>query len=241
MSYPPRPPIVPYGIASNLVPMPLPTHVMVSGYGGRAGLLPAPSSNSSVIRPPPRPSNGKDEVAGVTVFIGNITPRAPDAMIRQLLGACGPVVSWKRVSAFGFCEFGTVESGLRCVRLLHERLLANDRELVARVDGKFQERVDEYKIEQRDKLNEANSGGGSSEDYLDARQKNLDEATERKLQLILKEYEEDMKNYEILQKEEQMEKTNRALEDADIEEEKRDVIHREIGKFRESMKVQIRP
>lgn len=37
--------------------------------------------------------------------------------------------------------------------------------------------------------------------------------------------------------EEQIEKTNRALSDADIEEEKRDVIHREIGKFRESMKV----
>lgn len=37
--------------------------------------------------------------------------------------------------------------------------------------------------------------------------------------------------------EEQIEKRNKILQDADIEEEKRDVIHREIGKFREIMKV----
>ena len=33
----------------------------------------------------------------VTVFVGNITERAQDAMIRLLLNACGPVLSWKRV------------------------------------------------------------------------------------------------------------------------------------------------
>ncbi|CAG2053351.1 unnamed protein product [Timema podura] len=33
----------------------------------------------------------------VTVFVGNITERAPDAMIRHILSACGHVVSWKRV------------------------------------------------------------------------------------------------------------------------------------------------
>ena len=33
----------------------------------------------------------------VTVFVGNITERAPDAMVRHLLTTCGPVVSWKRV------------------------------------------------------------------------------------------------------------------------------------------------
>ncbi|CAH2211529.1 jg247, partial [Pararge aegeria aegeria] len=36
--------------------------------------------------------------------------------------------------------------------------------------------------------------------------------------------------------EEAISKTARVLEEADISEEKRDVIHREIGKFRESMK-----
>lgn len=41
----------------------------------------------------------------------------------------------------------------------------------------------------------------------------------------------------FLPTEEAISKTARALEEADISEEKRDVIHREIGKFRESMKV----
>lgn len=41
--------------------------------------------------------------------------------------------------------------------------------------------------------------------------------------------------------EEAISKTARVLEEADISEEKRDVIHREIGKFRESMKVTSHP
>lgn len=77
---------------------------------------------------------------------GNITSRAPDAMIRALLGACGPVLSWKRVSTFGFCEFASPEAALRCVRLLHERALG-DKKLLARTDGKMQALVDTYKSE----------------------------------------------------------------------------------------------
>lgn len=49
-------------------------------------------------------------------FKGNITEKAPDTMIRQILSACGPVVSWKRVSAFGFCEFRCVLSRLRTMK-----------------------------------------------------------------------------------------------------------------------------
>lgn len=33
----------------------------------------------------------------VTVFVGNITEKAPDAMIRHILASCGAVQSWKRV------------------------------------------------------------------------------------------------------------------------------------------------
>ena len=44
-------------------------------------------------------SKRQNEPSGppVTVFVGNITERAPDAMIRHILAACGHVVSWKRV------------------------------------------------------------------------------------------------------------------------------------------------
>jgi RNA-binding protein 25 len=50
----------------------------------------------TVISRGPRPAN---EGAGpsVTVFVGNITDRAPDNMMRQILQHCGSVVSWKRV------------------------------------------------------------------------------------------------------------------------------------------------
>ncbi|XP_038217028.1 RNA-binding protein 25-like [Zerene cesonia] len=165
MSFPPRPPMVPYGIAPGVVTMQMPTHVMVGAYGtggvssgGRGALLPAPASNAGKAVPrPARPQNGaKDEGPAVTVFIGNISSRAPDAMIRALLGACGAVASWKRVSTFGFCEFCGPEAALRCVRLLHERALA-DKSLLARVDGKMQALVDTYKTEQRTRIAE---GGG---------------------------------------------------------------------------------
>ncbi|KAG8269534.1 putative RNA-binding protein 25 [Homalodisca vitripennis] len=47
----------------------------------------------------PRPALVPQVVTGptVTVFVGNITDKAPDQMIRHILAACGTVVSWKRV------------------------------------------------------------------------------------------------------------------------------------------------
>ena len=44
-----------------------------------------------------RPRRDIPSGPAVTIFVGNITERAPDAMVRHLLTTCGPVVSWKRV------------------------------------------------------------------------------------------------------------------------------------------------
>lgn len=41
----------------------------------------------------------------ITVFVGNISERAPEAMIKRILSTVGTVISWKRVSTFGFCEY----------------------------------------------------------------------------------------------------------------------------------------
>lgn len=56
----------------------------------------------------------------VTVFVGNITERAQDAMIRHLLTTNGPIVSWKRVQGatgrlqgFGFCEYANPDAAAR--------------------------------------------------------------------------------------------------------------------------------
>lgn len=56
-------------------------------------------------RPPQRPQNRPRAMMApqvtsgpkVVVFVGNITDKAPDQMIRHILAACGTVVSWKRV------------------------------------------------------------------------------------------------------------------------------------------------
>lgn len=47
------------------------------------------------------------ETAGpvITVFVGNISERAPESMIKKILATVGAVISWKRVSTFGFCEY----------------------------------------------------------------------------------------------------------------------------------------
>lgn len=65
-------------------------------------------------------------------------------MIRQILAACGHVMSWKKVKAFGFCELAGPDAGLRAVRLLHD-LMVGDKRLVAKVDAKTKTVLDEYK------------------------------------------------------------------------------------------------
>ncbi|CAM2717450.1 unnamed protein product [Rotaria socialis] len=74
-----------------------------------------------------------------TVFVGSISDRAPDAMIKRMLHNCGSVVNWKRVQgangklqAFGFCEYENPEGTLRCIRLLNGWLI-QDKKLVTSI------------------------------------------------------------------------------------------------------------
>lgn len=43
----------------------------------------------------------------ITVFVGNIVEHAPDMMIRQILGTCGHVISWKRIQGKNFCTINS--------------------------------------------------------------------------------------------------------------------------------------
>lgn len=61
----------------------------------------------TVISRGPRPAN-EGMGPSVTVFVGNITDRAPDNMIRQILQHCGAVLSWKRVQGASGVLQGTV-------------------------------------------------------------------------------------------------------------------------------------
>ena len=95
-----------------------------------------------------------------TVFVGNISDRAPDAMVRQMLQRCGNVLSWKRVQgasgklqAFGFCEYEDPEATLRCMRLLNEWNIAS-KKLVVKVDAKTKTLLDEFRAKKKETMKE---------------------------------------------------------------------------------------
>ena len=93
---------------------------------------------------PFKPKRERETGPPVTVFVGNIMDRAPDVMIRHILGACGHVVSWKRVQGFGFCEFAGPDAGLRAIRLLHD-MEVGTKKLVVKVDAKTKVLLDQFK------------------------------------------------------------------------------------------------
>lgn len=48
-------------------------------------------------RPQARPPSGSAPKS-TTVYVGKIAPSLDDSVVRQLLEACGPVKSWKRMT-----------------------------------------------------------------------------------------------------------------------------------------------
>ena len=60
------------------------------------------------------------------IWIGKIPEGISETFMKKLLDCCGQVTSWRRVTnssgklnSFGFCEYSTVESILKCLRLLN--------------------------------------------------------------------------------------------------------------------------
>ncbi|KAL1442744.1 hypothetical protein MTO96_030649 [Rhipicephalus appendiculatus] len=126
---------MPHMVPGGMIPMamgvmpPMMAHVAVT----------VPPSIPILAQPPQQPSpqprarkasqahENTSKGPPVTVFVGNITERASDNLIRLILQRCGTVVSWKRVQGangwlqgFGFCEYGDPESAMRAIRILHE-------------------------------------------------------------------------------------------------------------------------
>lgn len=85
-----------------------------------------------------------------TVFVGNISERAPDAMMRQMLQKCGNVLNWKRATGaggklqtFGFCEYDNPDATLRCIRLLNGYEIA-DKKISVKVDQKTRDLLSDH-------------------------------------------------------------------------------------------------
>ncbi|XP_038823114.1 RNA-binding protein 25-like isoform X2 [Salvelinus namaycush] len=187
-----------------------------------------------------------------TVFVGNISEKASDMLVRQLLAKCGLVLSWKRVQgasgklqAFGFCEYKEPESTLRSLRLLHE-LLLGDKKLLVKVDAKTKAQLEEWKAKKRSANGGAKSEDGpkeeeDEEEVLDEDTKRRDQIVKGAIEGLIREFgselnapSQDGDNQPRKKKREKKEEED--INVMDIEDDKRDLISREISKFRDTHK-----
>ncbi|XP_018583204.1 RNA-binding protein 25 isoform X1 [Scleropages formosus] len=191
-----------------------------------------------------------------TVFVGNISEKASDMLVRQLLAKCGLVLSWKRVqgasgklqgknkTAFGFCEYKEPESTLRALRLLHE-LQIGDKKLLVKVDAKTKAQLDEWKAKKKSANGTAKvedgDKGEEEEEVLDEEMKRRDQIVKGAIEGLIREYSSELNapsqdadtHHRKKRKEKKEEEDINAIE---MEEDKRDLISREISKFRDTHK-----
>uniref|UniRef100_A0A3Q3AXQ5 RNA binding motif protein 25 n=1 Tax=Kryptolebias marmoratus TaxID=37003 RepID=A0A3Q3AXQ5_KRYMA len=200
----------------------------------------------SIKRDPSIRSKDPEDGGGptTTVFVGNISEKASDMLVRQLLAKCGIVLSWKRVQgasgklqAFGFCEYKEPESTLRALRLLHE-LLLGDRKLLVKVDAKTKGQLDEWKAKKRN-VSKNDEGGG--EEVLDEETLRRDQVVKGAIDVLIREYSSELNapsqdSDGQTRNKKRKEKKEEDINAMELEDDKRDLISREISKFRDTHK-----
>ena len=149
-----------------------------------------------------------------------------------------------KLQAFGFCEYGSPEHAIRAIRILHDYCVG-DKNLVVKVDAKTQDMLNNYKKTQ---LKNATGKSPTSEekDTVNDDDKQTDKMTLDQIKAILREHEKEMNSFVPLEGYQKPRENNpewrhsgpkQLLDDVDMEDNKRDIIHREIDKFREIMKI----
>ncbi|XP_062503056.1 RNA-binding protein 25-like isoform X2 [Corticium candelabrum] len=231
--------------------------------------LPLPPPPPSVVAEatlsaPPKPATVTLPDAPVTTaFVGNISEKVPDNVIRQLLMSCGTVLSWKRVQgatgklqAFGFCEYKEPEATLRSLRQLHNLRLA-EKTVTVKVDAKTRKQLDEYLIAKKAALSgqrlpektEATQNGEEdpkSTEELDDVTKAEDEQVRNHILLLLKQNQatwhgnDEELNRSVAEsmltvaKQKGLVEKDGGLEDLNMDESERQLVTDEIRKFRGS-------
>ncbi|XP_051507554.1 RNA-binding protein 25-like [Myxocyprinus asiaticus] len=195
------------------------------------------------------PDEGTGAITGptTTVFVGDISEKASDMLVRQLLAKCGLVLSWKRVQgasgklqAFGFCEYKEPESTLRALRLLHGLQVA-DKKLLVKVDAKTKAQLDTWKANQK-RPNGAHLSGedATDEEVLDEETKRCDQMVKGAIDGLIREYSSELtassQDAEAHQRKKRREKKENDINAMEMEDDKRDLISREISKFRDTHK-----
>lgn len=170
----------------------------------------------------------------VTLFIGSISGGITDAFLNQLLTACGPVKSFKRLitpankpQGFGFAEFEDPEGALRAMALL------NNVELPALEDGCVSKKL-LVKADDRTKLFlEAYSAHRMQTDTDEAATQKAKASVEKHLAEINRTSQE-ASNNGLLDKEKYVIPPHlHDLQEADLPETQRGLVISEIAQFRE--------
>ncbi|XP_011410501.2 PREDICTED: RNA-binding protein 25-like [Amphimedon queenslandica] len=149
------------GVRPPLIPVGPPLMMPMGSMPAVPGLQPAPggvaisSGPELVSKPYQKPISVSEMKVATTVFVGNITDKATDSLVRQILLRCGYIVGWKRVQnasgklqAFGFCEYSDPECTLRALRLLNGFELG-DKKLVIKVDSNNRKELLKYLMKKK--------------------------------------------------------------------------------------------
>ncbi|KAJ0008734.1 hypothetical protein NQD34_016150 [Periophthalmus magnuspinnatus] len=236
---PPGTPMIPVhmGVVASAPPVLITTPVTIV----QKPVLTKPGSDAAK-------SNDADDAPTTTVFVGNISDKVSDLLVRQLLAKCRVVLNWKRVQGasgklqgFGFCEYKEPESTLRALRLLHE-LLLGDKKLLVKVDAKTKAQLDEWKAKKKGVNGAASESKDVEEEVLDDDTLRRDQEVKVAISALLREYATD--HSATSQDDESQSRIKKLREKKDevdisgieIEDDKRDLISREISKFRDTHK-----
>uniref|UniRef100_A0A8C8C6E7 Uncharacterized protein n=1 Tax=Oncorhynchus tshawytscha TaxID=74940 RepID=A0A8C8C6E7_ONCTS len=224
--------------------------VMVPTTVSMVQMPPGPRKDLNPVRVKENQEGGSGDPT-TTVFVGNISEKASDMLVRQLLAKCGLVLSWKRVQgasgklqAFGFCEYKEPESTLRSLRLLHE-LLLGDKKLLVKVDAKTKAQLEEWKARKRNANGDGPKEEEDEEEVLDEDTKRRDQIVKGAIEGLIREYgselnapSQDGDNQPRKKKREKKEEVvvSEDINVMEMEDDKRDLISREISKFRDTHK-----
>ncbi|KAM8831924.1 RNA-binding protein 25b [Spinachia spinachia] len=258
MSFPPhlnRPLLPPPGMPPQFAGFPTGTQMIPLHVGIMTPTSAVMMPSVQVISKPPihkkeilRIKDNENSGPTTTVFVGNISEKASDMLIRQLLAKCGIVLSWKRVQgasgklqAFGFCEYKEPESTLRALRLLHD-LPIGEKNLLVKVDAKTKAQLDEWKANRKTANgNKKAEDPEDEEEVLDEEIKQKDQIVKGAIDGLMREYaaeltapSQDEDSQRRKRKREKKEEDD--INAIDMEDDKRDLISREISKFRDTHK-----
>ena len=185
-----------------------------------------------------------ENVKTVTVFVGSITDRASDSLIRQILMKCGAVHTWKRVQgpdgklqAFGFCEYKDPESALRAIEVLNGYLLG-EKKLKIKVDSKTQKEIDEWKQKKGEgyKISAIKDAKNMLASLMLEYTEELSKPKDSEEKAVVKVAEPPKKAESPVKVTKEPDNIDQNLNDLNIDDDKKEDIGNEIRSFRESQR-----